>query len=336
MPLTYKESGVDIEKADSLVENFKKIAKGTILPGLISGIGPFASSFRINLEKYPDPVIVASCDGVGTKILVAKMAGNYNFIGQDLVAMNVNDVLCSFGEPVLFYDYIATGKIREDVLITVVKSISKSCRMAGCILAGGETAEMPGLYADEDLDLAGFAIGIVSKKTLDRIDPPEEGDLIIGFPSSGFHSNGYSFLRKLFFEKLSLKVSDFFPGEKVTIGEVLLKPTKIYVKIALGLMRENCSSGFAHITGGGIFSNTKRAVPEGLLPEIDKESWKVPRIFKTVQNLSEASDEEMFRTFNMGIGFVCIVKKNKLSRAEKFLRRMREKFYIIGEVRKKN
>lgn len=334
MSLTYKESGVDIERANRLVKKIKRYAQKTYLKDLKSGIGPFASLLKVDLKKFPEPFITATCDGVGTKILLCKETGNYKHIGYDLVAMNVNDLLCSFSKPLLFYDYVATGRINEKLIGEIVKGVSQACRISGCSLAGGETAEMPGAYSEDDIEIAGFAVGIASGKKLKKIPEPAEGDYIIGFPSSGFHSNGYSFLRKLFFEKLGKKVSDIFPAEKRNIGEILLKPTKIYSRVALGLMEKHCVSAFAHITGGGIPENLARVIPDGLCAEVSMSSWKIPKIFRTVQELSRATDEEMFRTFNMGIGFIAIVGSKKLKRAEIFLKNLKEKFYVIGELKR--
>ena len=333
MVLTYEKSGVNISRADALVRWLKKIKTVPRTGTLLAGVGPFASVYRLP-EGLKNPLIVTSSDGVGTKLEIARMAGDYSTVGVDLVAMNVNDIVCAFATPVLFLDYYAAAKIEEETYRQVMKGIIRGCRAARCALAGGETAEMPGFYSPGQIELSGFCVGITSENELKKIPPVERGDLLVGIPSSGFHSNGYSLLRALFFKKLKKNINDEFPGTGRTIGHVLLKPTKIYVSPALSLLKEKLVSAFVHVTGGGIPGNLTRILGKGLGAEVDTGSWRIPGIFKTVQELAELDTTEMFKTFNMGVGFIAVVKANKIKRAIKLLKAHRLRAYVIGQVLK--
>ncbi len=333
MGITYKNSGVDTQQAARLVGHLKRLKTSPSVGKTLTGIGPFASAYTPG-KNIKRPVIVASCDGVGTKLDVARMAGDFRGVGVDLVAMNVNDVVCAFARPVLFLDYFSTAKLDEKIFTDVMKGIIKGCRLAGCALAGGETAEMPDFYEEGRVELAGFCIGIADEGELRRVPPVEEGDLVLGFHSSGFHSNGYSLLRKLLFKTKNLRISDPFPRSKQTVAQVLLKPTRIYVKEALTLMKNRSASAFVHITGGGFYENIPRVLPRGFRVEIHKKAWTVPRAFRVIQEIGQIDEEEMFRTFNMGVGFIAFVKKARAGHVEKLLKMCRWQARFIGEVTK--
>lgn len=289
--MLYRKSGVDIDKANKLVEKIKKIAPA---------IGGFSGLFPVNTKKYKNPVLVASTDGVGTKLKIAQLVNNHRGVGIDLVAMCVNDVLTVGAEPVFFLDYFACGKLDLRIAQEVIKSIHRGCRQAGCILLGGETAEMPGFYKKGEYDLAGFAVGIVEKEKIIDGKKIKPGDCIFGLPSSGLHSNGFSLVRMVFSERELRKLS-----------EELLKPTKIYTKeILFGAGRY--AKGIAHITGGGFYDNIPRILPENCQAVIFKDSWQVPEIFSKIQRKGKISESEMFRVFNMGIGIVLISSEEKL------------------------
>ena len=326
--ITYKTSGVDIDEANRFVKAIQKDIAGTLTPSVIRYKGAFGSLFALDREKYRTPVLVSSTDGVGTKLLVAKAVGRHDTVGIDLVAMNVNDVLCAGAEPLFFLDYIACGRLDAKVLKAVVKGITTGCRMAGCALVGGETAEMPGMYAADDYDLAGFVVGVVEKDKIINGSRIQAGDQVIGLPSSGLHSNGYSLARKVFSLNEQKK---FAPG--------LLKPTRIYVREVLPLVRKFSQAGplggikgIAHLTGGAFYEKLTKILPAGKCFAIDRGSWPVPKIFQIIQKKGTINDREMFRTFNMGIGLAIVVAAKDVSSARAFLRRQRTRHYLIGEV----
>jgi phosphoribosylformylglycinamidine cyclo-ligase len=290
-------------------------------PSVIRYKGAFGSLFALNGKKYKDPVLVSSTDGVGTKLLVAKLAGRHDTVGIDLVAMNVNDILCAGARPLFFLDYIACGRLDVKVLKAVVKGITAGCRMADCALVGGETAEMPGMYAADDYDLAGFAVGVVEKDKIINGARIQAGDQLIGLPSSGLHSNGFSLVRKVFSTEQQRKLA----------GE-LLKPTRIYVREVLPLVRKFSIKGIAHITGGAFYEKLTKILPAGKCFSVDRGSWPVPKIFQIIQKKGTIQTREMFRTFNMGIGLAIVVAREDVAAVRAFLHRQKTGHYLIGEV----
>lgn len=296
--VTYKKAGVDIDKADSFIKKIVPLIDKTTRPEVVGKIGGFSGLFKPDLKKIEDPVLVASTDGVGTKLLLAEIQDTYDTIGIDLVAMCVNDIIVTGAEPLFFLDYIAVGKIDEAKLLEIMKGITSGCQEAGCALLGGETAELPGLYEKGKFDLAGFCVGIVGRKDLIDGSRCSPGDKLIGLASSGVHSNGFSLVRKVF------SLADL----KGKIGHKLLQPTRIYVRPVLAGLKKFRLKTMAHITGGGFLDNIPRILPEGLDAEIKLGSWPVPSVFKTIQKKGTISDREMFRTFNMGIGMVLAVE----------------------------
>jgi len=328
--ITYKTAGVDIYRASEFVRKIKPLVKGTLRPEVIGGIGGFGGLFRVNLKRYKNPVLVSSTDGVGTKLKVAFMMDKHDTIGIDLVAMGVNDILVYGAEPLFFLDYISTGRLRPRQAINIVRGIIRGCKEAGCSLLGGETAEMPSFYKDGEYDIAGFTVGIVEKKRIIDGSMIRPGDILIGLPSSGLHSNGYSLARKLFFEKMRYKINDRLKGLKKTIGEELLTPTRIYVRPVLKLLREYNIKGMAHITGGGITENLPRILPEGISALIRKGSWRIHPIFSILQEKGNVPEREMYRTFNMGIGFILVVPEKEVGSVLLRLKKLRQRAYIIG------
>ncbi len=327
MSLNYKQSGVDIDAGNELVNRIKPFAKATKRIGADSDLGGFGALFDLKKCNFRDPVLVSSTDGVGTKLKVAIEVGKHDTIGIDLVAMSVNDLVVQGAEPLFFLDYFACSKLEIEVASQVIKGIADGCKQAGCALIGGETAEMPGMYSGGDYDLAGFAVGAVER---DQILPKEtkSGDVLIGLASSGLHSNGYS-LARLILQKNSLKFSDQFL-DGITIGEALLTPTKIYVKSCLEVVKTNKIKALAHITGGGITENLPRILSNGITPKIDFKSWTRPEIFSYLQKLGQVSDEEMHRTFNCGIGMVLAVEKSDVDEVMRVLEKSGEKVFVIG------
>lgn len=332
--ITYKEAGVDIYRGNEFVKRIKPLVMSTLRPEAIGGIGGFGGLFRINLKKYKDPVLVSSTDGVGTKLKIAFMMDRHDTVGIDLVAMGVNDILVHGAEPLFFLDYLSTGKLRTEKAIEIIKGIVKGCKYAGCTLLGGETAEMPNFYRNGEYDLAGFAVGIVEKKKIIDGSNIRQGELLIGLASSGLHSNGYSLARKVLLEKMNYTVTDRIKGLKRSLGEELLTPTRIYVKTVLKLLQEFNIKGMAHITGGGITENLPRVLPNGLSALIKKGSWRIHPIFNIIQEKGNISEPEMYRTFNMGIGFILVVSEKEVDSTLLKLKRFGEKAYIIGKIEK--
>ncbi|OCL88482.1 Phosphoribosylformylglycinamidine cyclo-ligase [Aliarcobacter thereius] len=298
--VSYKEAGVDIDAGNQFVENIKPYVKSTRIPGVLGGIGSFAGAFELP-SGYKQPVILAGTDGVGTKLKLAIDAKKFDTVGIDLVAMCTNDLLCNFGEPLFFLDYYATAKLEVEEATQVVKGIAEGCIRSECALIGGETAEMPGMYKEGDFDLAGFCVGIAEKDELDRVSKVEAGDVLIALPSSGVHSNGFSLVRKLLLEKLGMSLEDDFLGKK--LKDVLLEPTRIYVKEFKA--NKDKINALAHITGGGITENLPRVLPENLRAVVERSKIKVLPIFEFMSNHVEL--EEMYRTFNMGVGMILVV-----------------------------
>jgi phosphoribosylformylglycinamidine cyclo-ligase len=318
---TYKKAGVDIEKAGVFKKKIAALVKRSCGPAVLKGVGGFGSLFSFSKQEYRHPVLVSSTDGVGTKLKIAILARTHDTIGIDLVAMNVNDILCVGARPLFFLDYIATGKLESQVLLDVVKGINAGCLQAGCALIGGETAEMPGMYADGEYDVAGFCVGVVDKDSIidgSRIEP---GNVVIGLESSGIHSNGYSLVRKVLSKNELLRMSD-----------ELLKPTRIYVKPVLSLLREYDIKGISHITGGAFYDKIARILPGDISVVIRKHSWAVPKIFRLIQNKGGIENREMYHTFNMGIGMVLIADAKDAAGIRKSLSESGLKNWIIGEA----
>ena len=320
--ISYKDAGVDIDAGNSFVENIKPLVKSTAIPGVLGGIGSFAGAFELP-KGYNEPVLLAATDGVGTKLKLAIDSGIHNTVGIDLVAMCVNDLICNFGTPSFFLDYYATGRLEVEVATNVVAGIAEGCRQSECALIGGETAEMPGMYAEDDYDLAGFAVGVAEKSEMDRVSRVKAGQKLIALPSSGLHSNGFSLARKVLFEKMGMKFDDEFEGKPLI--ETLLTPTKIYVKTFKALKEKIVA--LAHITGGGIVENLPRVLPEHLYAEVQKSAIKTLPIFELIGKHVE--EEEMFRAFNMGVGMILVVDEKDV---EEVLRTA-EGSYLIGEIK---
>lgn len=319
--LTYKSSGVDIDKANKFVDVIKAMAKTTTNKNVVSRPGSFGALFALNAKDYKNPVLVSSTDGVGTKLLIANMAGKHDKVGVDLVAMNVNDVLCTGAKPLFFLDYIACGKLNNRIMNDVMKGIVEGCRLAGCALIGGETAEMPGMYKGEDYDLAGFTVGIVDSDKIKDGSAICYGDQVIGLASSGIHSNGYSLVRK------ALSKAD-----QKKYAKVLLEPTRIYVKEVLALLKKIDVHGMAHITGGAFYEKLTKVLPKGLCFAINKGSWRIPRIFELVQDKGKVPEHDMYKTFNMGIGFALVVAPKDVVSVQAFFRQQKVESFVIGEV----
>jgi len=317
--LSYKDAGVDVLKADALVKDIALLAEKTFRPEVIGGIGSFGALFRLDTVRYKNPVLVSGTDGVGTKLKVAFLAKRHDTIGIDLVAMCVNDILTLGAEPLFMLDYLATGKLDKKASADIVKGIAAGCIEAGCSLIGGETAEMPGFYARGQYDMAGFAVGVVDKNDIIDGSTIEEGNAVIGIPSSGLHSNGYSLAGKIFFDMMKATVKTRIDGLEKPLVEELLTPTLIYVKAITALKKAVNVKGMAHITGGGITGNLPRVLPEGLGAEIWKNSWQIPPIFDIMRREGGVTEKEMLKTFNMGIGYIVVVDEKDADTAIKTL-----------------
>jgi phosphoribosylformylglycinamidine cyclo-ligase len=330
--LTYKKSGVDIDEGDRFVDLIGPLVKKTFRPEVMTDIGSFGALFLINNKKYKNPVLVSGTDGVGTKLKVAFMADRHDTVGIDLVAMCVNDILTSGAEPLFFLDYFATGKLRPEKAAEVVKGIANGCLEAGCSLVGGETAEMPGFYDKGEYDLSGFAVGMVEKTKIIDGSGIKDGDAVIGLSSSGLHSNGYSLVRKIFFDLKRLSLKKFFPELGCSLGEELLRPTRIYVKAYNALINKVEVKGMAHITGGGIDGNLPRVFPMGIGAVIKEGSWPVHPIFGMMRKAGNVPDADMKKTFNMGIGYVLIVDEKNKERTIRILKKNGFDSYLIGSI----
>lgn len=331
--LTYKDAGVDIEKADRFVEDIKSMVKNTFNKNVITPIGGFAAAYLLEIANYKEPVITSSTDGVGTKLKIAQTLDKHDTIGIDLVAMCVNDLVTTTSKPLFFLDYFATGRLEPHVAVDVIKGIVRGCELAGCALVGGETAEMPGMYKDGEYDLAGFAVGVVEKEKMLDGSKTQAGDILIGLASSGVHSNGYSLVRKLI-ELKGYRYTDYFEEFGKTLGEELLTPTKIYVKSVLELSKRVDIKAIAHITGGGIPGNLIRVINKDLKAVIEEGSWEVLPIFKWVEKEGQIEKREMYKTFNMGIGLILAVDKKDEKETIDILEDLGEKPYIIGYLEK--
>ncbi|MFH2138631.1 MAG: phosphoribosylformylglycinamidine cyclo-ligase [Candidatus Omnitrophota bacterium] len=323
--LTYKKAGVNISEANKFINNIGASVKTTFRPEVLTDLGGFGGCFRLRKNKYKDPVLVSSADGVGTKIKIAILANKHDTLGIDLVAMNVNDILSMGAEPLFFLDYISTGKLSSTKMTSIVRGIVKGCKISGCSLIGGETAEMPGIYRGDEYDLAGFCVGIIDRKDIITGSKIKIGDKLIGLESNGLHSNGFSLVRNIFSE-----------SEMKGLAKELLKPTRIYVKPVLSVKKKFDLHGIAHITGGAFYEKLTRIFPKGKSIIIKKGSWPVQDIFKSVQGRGNISDMEMYRTFNMGIGMVLVVNDRDVRGVQKHLEGLKVKSWVIGEVVKRS
>ncbi len=333
--LTYAGAGVDIDKANRLVDRIKAIAKSTSRSGVMGEIGGFGGLFSLNVAQMEKPVLVSATDGVGTKLKIAFMTGRHDTVGIDLVAMSVNDICVQGAKPLFFLDYLSVGQLDEEVAEAVIRGVGEGCRLAGCALIGGETAEMPGFYPEGEYDLAGFAVGLVDNDKIIDGSGTQIGDKLIGIASSGLHSNGYSLARKIVFDVLQLGVDDHVPELGRTVGEELLLPTKIYAATTERLVRDFEIHGLAHITGGGIPENVIRVIPDSCGLQMFENSWVVPPIFPYLQAAGRVSDTEMKRAFNNGIGLIAVVPDKSAEEVLDRLNGMEEKAFLVGEVIKR-
>ena len=330
--LSYAECGVDIDAGNAFVGRIKKAVASTTRPEVLAGLGGFGGLFSGSFKGHKDPVLVSGTDGVGTKLLLHQQYDTPEFAGQDVVAMCVNDIAAQGAEPLFFLDYLATGKLEDDTLTRVVEGVAKACRICGCALIGGETAEMPGMYAPGHYDIAGFSVGVVDRPRIVDGSSIAEGDVILGLASSGPHSNGYSLVRKLLEIGGADLLQDKLPDGR-SARDAVLAPTHLYVPAVKALMHANVDvHGFSHITGGGMYDNLERIMPEELTADIDVTSWKVPHVFEYLLSFANVAKGERYRTLNMGIGFVVFVPEDAQSEAEDLLRRAGEKVCAIGRV----
>jgi len=331
---SYKDAGVDIDKANLFIDKIIPLIKLTSRREVMNSIGGFGGLFHLDLKKIKDPVLVAATDGVGTKIKIAQMMNKHDTLGIDLVAMSVNDIVVQGAEPIFFLDYIAIGRMDVERNVKIIEGIVKGCQEAGCALIGGETAEMPGIYSENEYDLAGFCIGVVENGKIIDGSGIHVGDQVIGIASNGIHSNGFSLVRKVLLERAKLNINDKIEGIENSIGDELLQPTRIYVKPVLNLIKNFNIKGIVHITGGGFIDNIPRIVPRQCCTVIRMNSWPVPPIFSKIQEIGEIEQMEMLRVFNMGIGMVLIVSEKEADDIVERLHVLGEKAYIIGSIEK--
>lgn len=331
-PLTYKDAGVDVARGAALVETIKEMAKTTNRPGVMGSIGGFGGLFSPNFSRMERPVLVSAADGVGTKLKIAQMMGVHNTVGLDLVAMCVNDIAVQGAEPLFFLDYISMGTVDTDVAKAIMEGITQGCQKARCALIGGETSEMPGMFAGGEYDLAGFAVGAVDDHKIVDGSEIHMGHKIIGINSSGLHSNGFALVRKICFERLGLTVESHVDEISGTLGEALLTPTRIYSEMIQGILRSVRVGGFAHITGGGIDENIVRVIPNACKAILKKGSWEIPPIFSWLQDAGNVADAEMLRTFNNGIGLAVVVPDVQAQQLLDMMQAMDEKAWLIGEI----
>ncbi|MGB2716668.1 MAG: phosphoribosylformylglycinamidine cyclo-ligase [Vicinamibacterales bacterium] len=332
--MDYKQSGVDIDAGNEVVRRIRSLAQRTFTPGVLSDIGSFGGLFALDCAGLENPVLVASADGVGTKLRVAFMAGVHDTIGVDLVNHCVNDILVQGARPLFFLDYLATGRLDPGVAVKIVEGLARGCRENGCALLGGETAEMPGFYADGEYDVAGFIVGAVPRADLIDGKSIRAGDVLIGLPSAGLHTNGYSLARRIAFETAGLRVSSRVPELGQSVGEVLLQPHRSYLEVVTPLVEARLVKGMAHITGGGITDNLPRIVPDGLHASVDRSAWRVPELFEWLRRTGNVPLEDMFRTFNMGVGLIVVCAESDETTAMELLARAGEAdAWRIGEIR---
>ncbi len=331
-PISYKEAGVDIDKAEAFVQTIRPLVKATHRTGVIGEIGGFGGLFHLDVEKFKNPVLVSATDGVGTKIKIATLMDRHHTIGIDLVAMCVNDIITCGATPLFFLDYLSMGQLESETAIQIIEGITAGCQQARCSLIGGETAEMPGMYQPGDYDLAGFVVGVVEREHLIDGSDIAVGQRLIGLGSSGLHSNGYSLVRKVLFERRNYSVQDEVPLLGGVLGDELLTPTRIYVETVLNLLRDFRLTGISHITGGGLPGNIPRILPRSCQAAIKLDSWPVPPIFRFLQELGNVPLEEMLRTFNYGIGLVVVVPPEQETDVLLRLQGLNEEAYVIGDI----
>ncbi len=332
--MTYAKAGVSIAAGDELVRRIGPIARQTQRPGVLAGVGGFSALFDLKPRRYRDPILVSSTDGVGTKLKIACLMNRHDTVGIDLVAMGVNDILTQGAEALFFLDYFVCGKLNIDVAEQVIRGIADGCRQAGCVLIGGETAEHPGDFADGEYDLAGFVVGVLERKKIFDPDAIVAGDVLLGLPSSGLHSNGYSLARKVLLEIGKLKLRARVPELGRSLGEELLKPTRIYARVVAAVLRSGAVKGMAHITGGGITGNLPRVLPQGRRAWIDLRTWTAPPIFDLIRRVGRIAPDEMEQTFNNGLGMILVVDKKRVDAVTRALNKLREPYYVIGEIKK--
>lgn len=332
MSEAYKQAGVSLEAGYEAVERMKQHVNRTKRAGVMGGLGGFGGMFDLSSLNLKEPVLVSGTDGVGTKLMLAFMLDRHDTIGVDAVAMCVNDIVVQGAEPLYFLDYIACGKAVPERLEAIVKGVADGCEQAGCALVGGETAEMPGMYSEDEYDLAGFAVGAVEKKQLVNGEKIFAGDVVIGLSSSGLHSNGFSLVRKILLHDNDFSLNDHIDELGKTLGEELLTPTKIYVKSLLACLKDHDVHGMAHITGGGFYENIPRMLPEGVQVEVENGSWPIPPIFSLLQKYGKLTDKELFSTFNMGIGMVVVVPEKGHEDVIRLLESQGESAHVIGRV----
>ena len=330
--LTYKDAGVDTKEGERAVSLMKEHVKGTFNENVLTGLGSFGSLFSLDVKGMSQPVLVSGTDGVGTKLKIAFMMDRHETVGIDCVAMCVNDVLGQGAKPLFFLDYIATGKVKAEKIADIVKGIAEGCRQGGSALVGGETAEMPDFYSDGEYDMAGFSVGVVDKDKIITGEKIAVGNKVIGIPSSGIHSNGYSLVRKVFFDKMDMKVTDYVEELGQTLGEALLTPTKIYAKACDAVLPAFDVKGIVHITGGGFYENIPRILPEGTAVSIDVGTWKVPPIFPYIKKCGNIDRKEMFSTYNMGVGMMMVVDAADADAVVKALQAAGEDASVIGQI----
>jgi len=332
--LDYKKAGVDIDAGNEFVRRIRALVRSTFRPEVLTDIGGFGGLFRFDPKKYKDPVLVSGTDGVGTKLKIASLLGRHDTVGIDLVAMCVNDVAVCGAEPLFFLDYLAVGKLAVGQAETIIAGIVEGCRQAGCALIGGETAEMPGFYPDSEYDLAGFAVGVIERERLIDGSRVRPGDVVIGLASTGLHSNGYSLARRVLLEQAKMTLKEQVPGQSETLGEILLRPTRIYVRTIRVLVEAGEIRAIAHITGGGLTENLPRVLPEGCQAVITRKAWTPPPIFGLIQSRGHVGDDEMFRVFNMGAGLVLVVPPDRAGTALRSAEAQGDKAFRIGMIEK--
>lgn len=330
--LTYADAGVDIDAGNRSVTLIKDCVKATYRPEVMGDLGGFGGLFALNVAKYKEPVLISGTDGVGTKLKLAFLLNKHDTIGQDAVAMCVNDIVVQGAEPLFFLDYLAVGKLDPEAVAEIVKGVAGACKESGCALIGGETAEMNGFYPEGEYDIAGFAVGCVEKSKMINSSMVKEGDVILGLPSTGVHSNGYSLVRKIVFEVKGMKGDEYIDELGKTIGDALLTPTRLYPAVVLPLVEKFDIHGMAHITGGGFYENIPRALPDDMGCTIDAAAWEVPAIFGLLSKWGNVAPREMYRTFNMGIGMIVIVPAEQADAVQADLAARGEKSFVIGKV----
>jgi len=332
MSPTYKDAGVDVDAGDRFVESITPLAESTFRPGVVGSLGGFSGLFALDKSRYRDPLLVSGTDGVGTKLKLAFLLDRHDTVGIDLVAMSVNDVVVTGAEPLFFLDYLATGRLDLARSKAVLSGIAEGCRQAGCALLGGETAEMPGFYKEGEYDLAGFAVGVVERDRLIRPERVRRGDALLGLASSGLHSNGFSLVRRIVLDPQHPPLETIPPGWKYSLAEELLRPTRIYVKAVLEMIARCDVHGLAHITGSGIPGNLPRAFPPDLAPRLRRGSWPVPPVFSWLQAQGQVPDDDMWRTFNLGLGMIAVLPPEDVPRAQETLSGFAIESFRIGEV----